>query len=120
MRDSKNLFFKEDLSDNEEMFPKEITKWSSNDLMDKIETPECDDVQGNFFFLKSKPHVIFHGLSRSLLQPHSEQCKTCYLHLMIGEAEAERRKDCLALLERRCLVGDGRRKLLVLFISHVG
>lgn len=45
----KNLFFsKEDLSDNEEMFPKEITKWSSNDLMDKIETPECDDVQGNF------------------------------------------------------------------------
>uniref|UniRef100_A0A8B9GDK7 Phosphatidylinositol transfer protein membrane associated 2 n=1 Tax=Amazona collaria TaxID=241587 RepID=A0A8B9GDK7_9PSIT len=35
----------EDLSDNEEMFPKEITKWSSNDLMDKIETPECDDVQ---------------------------------------------------------------------------
>lgn len=44
------FFFKEDLSDNEEMFPKEITKWSSNDLMDKIETPECDDVQGNFFF----------------------------------------------------------------------
>uniref|UniRef100_A0A8C3GP41 Phosphatidylinositol transfer protein membrane associated 2 n=1 Tax=Cairina moschata TaxID=8855 RepID=A0A8C3GP41_CAIMO len=40
----------EDLSDNEEMFPKEITKWSSNDLMDKIETPECDDVQGNFIF----------------------------------------------------------------------
>uniref|UniRef100_A0A8C0VQN1 Phosphatidylinositol transfer protein membrane associated 2 n=1 Tax=Cyanistes caeruleus TaxID=156563 RepID=A0A8C0VQN1_CYACU len=39
----------EDLSDNEEMFPKEITKWSSNDLMDKIETPECDDVQGNSF-----------------------------------------------------------------------
>lgn len=46
---SKYLFFKEDLSDNEEMFPKEITKWSSNDLMDKIETPECDDVQGNSF-----------------------------------------------------------------------
>lgn len=41
--------FKEDLSDNEELFPKEITKWSSNDLMDKIETPECDDVQGNLF-----------------------------------------------------------------------
>lgn len=48
------FFFKEDLSDNEEMFPKEITKWSSNDLMDKIETPECDDVQGNFFFFLSK------------------------------------------------------------------
>ncbi|XP_074061577.1 membrane-associated phosphatidylinositol transfer protein 2 isoform X6 [Macrotis lagotis] len=33
----------EDLSDNEEPFPKEITKWSSDDLMDKIETPEPDD-----------------------------------------------------------------------------
>ncbi|XP_077164364.1 membrane-associated phosphatidylinositol transfer protein 2 isoform X5 [Paroedura picta] len=34
----------EDLSENEEVFPKEITKWSSNDLMDKIETPESEDV----------------------------------------------------------------------------
>ncbi|XP_068937824.1 membrane-associated phosphatidylinositol transfer protein 2 isoform X3 [Petaurus breviceps papuanus] len=32
----------EDLSDSEEPFPKEITKWSSDDLMDKIETPESD------------------------------------------------------------------------------
>uniref|UniRef100_A0A8C4UIZ7 Phosphatidylinositol transfer protein membrane associated 2 n=1 Tax=Falco tinnunculus TaxID=100819 RepID=A0A8C4UIZ7_FALTI len=48
----------EDLSDNEEMFPKEITKWSSNDLMDKIETPECDDVQGNFVFSKQLLHKI--------------------------------------------------------------
>uniref|UniRef100_A0A3P8VYT9 Phosphatidylinositol transfer protein, membrane-associated 2 n=1 Tax=Cynoglossus semilaevis TaxID=244447 RepID=A0A3P8VYT9_CYNSE len=36
----------EDLSDNEEMFAKEITKWSSNDLMDKIETIEVDEPQG--------------------------------------------------------------------------
>lgn len=50
----KTSVFKEDLSDNEEMFPKEITKWSSNDLMDKIETPECDDVQGNFIFFLSQ------------------------------------------------------------------
>ncbi|XP_042297581.1 membrane-associated phosphatidylinositol transfer protein 2 isoform X6 [Sceloporus undulatus] len=34
----------EDLSENEEVFPKEITKWSSNDLMDKIETPESEDM----------------------------------------------------------------------------
>uniref|UniRef100_A0A672U4Z8 Phosphatidylinositol transfer protein membrane associated 2 n=1 Tax=Strigops habroptila TaxID=2489341 RepID=A0A672U4Z8_STRHB len=56
----------EDLSDNEEMFPKEITKWSSNDLMDKIETPECDDVQGNFLLNQNcvKIHVlllVLHG-----------------------------------------------------------
>ncbi|XP_039218658.1 membrane-associated phosphatidylinositol transfer protein 2 isoform X2 [Crotalus tigris] len=34
----------EDLSENEEVFPKEITKWSSNDLRDKIETAETDEV----------------------------------------------------------------------------
>uniref|UniRef100_A0A8C4HF05 Phosphatidylinositol transfer protein membrane associated 2 n=1 Tax=Dicentrarchus labrax TaxID=13489 RepID=A0A8C4HF05_DICLA len=33
----------EDFSDNEEMFAKEITKWNSNDLMDKIETIEVDE-----------------------------------------------------------------------------
>uniref|UniRef100_A0A3Q2QEN3 Phosphatidylinositol transfer protein membrane associated 2 n=1 Tax=Fundulus heteroclitus TaxID=8078 RepID=A0A3Q2QEN3_FUNHE len=36
----------EDFSDNEEMFSKEITKWSSNDLMDQIETVEVDEPQG--------------------------------------------------------------------------
>uniref|UniRef100_A0A671VJV6 Phosphatidylinositol transfer protein membrane associated 2 n=1 Tax=Sparus aurata TaxID=8175 RepID=A0A671VJV6_SPAAU len=35
----------EDFSDNEEMFAKEMTKWSSNDLMDKIETIEVDEAQ---------------------------------------------------------------------------
>uniref|UniRef100_A0AAX7UMD1 DDHD domain-containing protein n=1 Tax=Astatotilapia calliptera TaxID=8154 RepID=A0AAX7UMD1_ASTCA len=35
----------EDFSDNEDMFSKEITKWSSNDLMDKIETIEVDEGQ---------------------------------------------------------------------------
>uniref|UniRef100_A0A670YVW8 Phosphatidylinositol transfer protein membrane associated 2 n=1 Tax=Pseudonaja textilis TaxID=8673 RepID=A0A670YVW8_PSETE len=36
--------FFDDISENEEVFPKEITKWSSNDLMDKIETAETDEV----------------------------------------------------------------------------
>uniref|UniRef100_A0A8C2EQ05 Phosphatidylinositol transfer protein membrane associated 2 n=1 Tax=Cyprinus carpio TaxID=7962 RepID=A0A8C2EQ05_CYPCA len=36
----------EDFSDNEEIFVKEITKWSSNDLMDKIETAEAEEAQG--------------------------------------------------------------------------
>ncbi|XP_023372620.1 membrane-associated phosphatidylinositol transfer protein 2 isoform X4 [Otolemur garnettii] len=39
----------EDLSDQEEMFPKDITKWSSNDLMDKIESPEPEDAQGGLY-----------------------------------------------------------------------
>lgn len=38
----------EDLSDSEETFPKDITKWNSNDLMDKIESPELEDTQGNW------------------------------------------------------------------------
>ncbi|RXN36731.1 membrane-associated phosphatidylinositol transfer 2-like isoform X1 [Labeo rohita] len=38
----------EDLSDNEEIFPKEITKWNSNDLMDKIETAETEETQGDY------------------------------------------------------------------------
>uniref|UniRef100_A0A3B4F8T2 Membrane-associated phosphatidylinositol transfer protein 2-like n=1 Tax=Pundamilia nyererei TaxID=303518 RepID=A0A3B4F8T2_9CICH len=43
----------EDFSDNEDMFSKEITKWSSNDLMDKIETIEVDEGQA-FAFLEGE------------------------------------------------------------------
>ncbi|XP_030006824.1 membrane-associated phosphatidylinositol transfer protein 2 isoform X3 [Sphaeramia orbicularis] len=39
----------EDFSDNEEIFAKEITKWSSNDLMDKIETIEVDEAQETLY-----------------------------------------------------------------------
>uniref|UniRef100_A0A3Q3RRC6 Phosphatidylinositol transfer protein membrane associated 2 n=1 Tax=Mastacembelus armatus TaxID=205130 RepID=A0A3Q3RRC6_9TELE len=39
----------EDFSDNEEMFAKEITKWNSNDLMDKIETMEVDEAQETLY-----------------------------------------------------------------------
>ncbi|XP_008416805.1 membrane-associated phosphatidylinositol transfer protein 2-like isoform X3 [Poecilia reticulata] len=38
----------EDLSDGEEVFPKEIAKWNSNDFMDKIETVDTDDSPENF------------------------------------------------------------------------
>uniref|UniRef100_A0A8C5E8T2 Membrane-associated phosphatidylinositol transfer protein 2-like n=1 Tax=Gouania willdenowi TaxID=441366 RepID=A0A8C5E8T2_GOUWI len=33
----------EDLSDGEEVFPKEITKWNSNELMDKIEAADTEE-----------------------------------------------------------------------------
>lgn len=42
------MYLAEDFSDNEDMFSKEITKWSSNDLMDKIETIEVDEGQGKW------------------------------------------------------------------------
>ncbi|MEQ2177363.1 Membrane-associated phosphatidylinositol transfer protein 2, partial [Goodea atripinnis] len=36
----------EDLSDGEEVFPKEISKWNSNDLMDKIEATDTEETPG--------------------------------------------------------------------------
>ncbi|XP_054905196.1 membrane-associated phosphatidylinositol transfer protein 2-like isoform X6 [Poeciliopsis prolifica] len=38
----------EDLSDGEEVFPKEIAKWNSNDFMDKIETVDTEENPENF------------------------------------------------------------------------
>ncbi|XP_075023873.1 membrane-associated phosphatidylinositol transfer protein 2 isoform X7 [Calonectris borealis] len=65
---------KEDLSDNEEMFPKEITKWSSNDLMDKIETPECDDVQGDLYHETSAEYHVGSSVERlSIIEDESVQ-----------------------------------------------
>ncbi|XP_023793017.1 membrane-associated phosphatidylinositol transfer protein 2 isoform X1 [Cyanistes caeruleus] len=64
----------EDLSDNEEMFPKEITKWSSNDLMDKIETPECDDVQGDLYQETSAEYQVGSSVERlSIIEDESVQ-----------------------------------------------
>ncbi|XP_029881068.1 membrane-associated phosphatidylinositol transfer protein 2 isoform X11 [Aquila chrysaetos chrysaetos] len=64
----------EDLSDNEEMFPKEITKWSSNDLMDKIETPECDDVQGDLYHETSAEYHVGSSVERlNIIEDESVQ-----------------------------------------------
>ncbi|KAJ8415563.1 hypothetical protein AAFF_G00425430 [Aldrovandia affinis] len=39
----------EDFSDTEEVFPKEITKWNSNELMDKIEAADAEEAQGELY-----------------------------------------------------------------------
>ncbi|XP_010789047.1 membrane-associated phosphatidylinositol transfer protein 2 [Notothenia coriiceps] len=39
----------EDLSDNEDALPKEITKWNSNDLMDKIDAADSEETPGELF-----------------------------------------------------------------------
>ncbi|XP_029024534.1 membrane-associated phosphatidylinositol transfer protein 2-like isoform X1 [Betta splendens] len=63
----------EDFSDNEEMFPKEITKWSSNDLMDKIETAEADEAQeslgGDFAAMSNEETPMEDCSSQPSLQP---------------------------------------------------
>ncbi|KAM4745916.1 membrane-associated phosphatidylinositol transfer protein 2-like isoform 1-T1 [Anableps anableps] len=38
----------EDLSDGEEVFPKEIAKWNSNDFMDKIEAADTEETPEHF------------------------------------------------------------------------
>nr|XP_006113786.1 membrane-associated phosphatidylinositol transfer protein 2 isoform X1 [Pelodiscus sinensis]XP_006113787.1 membrane-associated phosphatidylinositol transfer protein 2 isoform X1 [Pelodiscus sinensis]XP_006113788.1 membrane-associated phosphatidylinositol transfer protein 2 isoform X1 [Pelodiscus sinensis]XP_014424327.1 membrane-associated phosphatidylinositol transfer protein 2 isoform X1 [Pelodiscus sinensis]XP_014424328.1 membrane-associated phosphatidylinositol transfer protein 2 isoform  len=63
----------EDLSDNEEVFPKEITKWSSNDLMDKIESPECD-VQDDLYHETSTEYHVGSSVERlSIIEDESVQ-----------------------------------------------
>uniref|UniRef100_A0A8C7Z619 Phosphatidylinositol transfer protein membrane associated 2 n=1 Tax=Oryzias sinensis TaxID=183150 RepID=A0A8C7Z619_9TELE len=51
----------EALSDNEDIFSKEITKWSSNDLMDKIETMEVDDAPGQFSSVNVSKMKVLHS-----------------------------------------------------------
>uniref|UniRef100_A0A3P8W1E7 Phosphatidylinositol transfer protein membrane associated 2 n=1 Tax=Cynoglossus semilaevis TaxID=244447 RepID=A0A3P8W1E7_CYNSE len=39
----------EDLSDGEEVFPKEIIKWNSNDFMDKIDSVDTEETPGDLY-----------------------------------------------------------------------
>uniref|UniRef100_A0A8C2ENJ0 Phosphatidylinositol transfer protein membrane associated 2 n=1 Tax=Cyprinus carpio TaxID=7962 RepID=A0A8C2ENJ0_CYPCA len=73
-----------DFSDNEEIFVKEITKWSSNDLMDKIETAEAEEAQGILgsgsvfpFLSKCVPQD---GSSQQCLQPSKIHVLILVLH----------------------------------------
>ncbi|XP_051539751.1 membrane-associated phosphatidylinositol transfer protein 2-like isoform X4 [Myxocyprinus asiaticus] len=72
----------EDLSDNEDIFAKEITKWSSNDLMDKIETAE--EVQGDLY---QESGVEFSGtasMDRLNEDCSSQQClQPSKIHVLI-------------------------------------
>uniref|UniRef100_A0A8C2EQA6 Phosphatidylinositol transfer protein membrane associated 2 n=1 Tax=Cyprinus carpio TaxID=7962 RepID=A0A8C2EQA6_CYPCA len=65
----------EDFSDNEEIFVKEITKWSSNDLMDKIETAEAEELQKQLS--KCVPQD---GSSQQCLQPSKIHVLILVLH----------------------------------------
>lgn len=46
------FFTAEDFSDNEDSLPKEIAKWNSNDLMDKIEAADTDEASGEMLILR--------------------------------------------------------------------
>uniref|UniRef100_A0A671N2E0 Membrane-associated phosphatidylinositol transfer protein 2-like n=1 Tax=Sinocyclocheilus anshuiensis TaxID=1608454 RepID=A0A671N2E0_9TELE len=67
----------EDFSDNEEIFAKDITKWSSNDLMDKIETAEAEEAQGTNSCPKCVPQDCS---SQQCLQPSKIHVLILVLH----------------------------------------
>ncbi|XP_063310377.1 membrane-associated phosphatidylinositol transfer protein 2 [Pelobates fuscus] len=61
----------EDLSDNEEVLPKEITKWNSNDLMDKIETTETDDLHDDSYH-ETEEYTVRSSVERlSIMETHT-------------------------------------------------
>ncbi|XP_041825629.1 membrane-associated phosphatidylinositol transfer protein 2-like [Melanotaenia boesemani] len=64
----------EDFSDNEDMFPKEITKWSSNDLMDKIETIEVDEAQETLYQESSEEYAVMSNEETQMEDCSSQQC----------------------------------------------
>ncbi|XP_029137443.2 membrane-associated phosphatidylinositol transfer protein 2-like [Labrus bergylta] len=77
----------EGFSDNEEMFAKQITKWSSNDLMDKIETIEADEAHetlyqesGGEYAVMSNEESVMEDSSRQCLQPSKIHALVLVLH----------------------------------------
>ncbi|XP_072271913.1 membrane-associated phosphatidylinositol transfer protein 2 isoform X8 [Pyxicephalus adspersus] len=75
----------EDLSDNEEVLPKEITKWSSNDFMDKIETAEADELQDDSYHETAEYTVSSSVEGLSIMEDESAQTslQPCKVHVLI-------------------------------------
>ncbi|KAM9338019.1 membrane-associated phosphatidylinositol transfer protein 2 isoform 2-T2 [Symphorus nematophorus] len=74
----------EDFSDNEELFAKEITKWSSNDLMDKIETIEVDEAQETLYQESSGEYAVMSNEERQMEDCSSQQClQPSKIHVLV-------------------------------------
>ncbi|KAG8597582.1 hypothetical protein GDO81_002329 [Engystomops pustulosus] len=72
------FFDAHDLSDNEDVLPKEITKWSSNDFMDKIETAETDELQDDSYHETAEYTVSSSVEGLSIMERH-----TAVLHAQV-------------------------------------
>ncbi|XP_070780306.1 membrane-associated phosphatidylinositol transfer protein 2-like isoform X4 [Enoplosus armatus] len=74
----------EDFSDNEEMFAKEITKWSSNDLMDKMETIEVDEAQETLYQESAGEYAVMSNEERQMEDCSSQQClQPSKIHVLV-------------------------------------
>uniref|UniRef100_A0A8C4GH50 DDHD domain-containing protein n=1 Tax=Dicentrarchus labrax TaxID=13489 RepID=A0A8C4GH50_DICLA len=69
----------EDLSDSEEVIPKEITKWNSNDLMDKIEAADPEETPGMMKTTNTSSWTV-ENLSQQRLQPSKIHVLILVLH----------------------------------------
>ncbi|XP_045078482.1 membrane-associated phosphatidylinositol transfer protein 2 isoform X2 [Coregonus clupeaformis] len=76
----------EDFSGDEEMLlhAKEMNKWSSNDLMDKIETTETDDGQESLYQESGEEYAVTSSEERLLEDGSSQQCLTpSKIHVLV-------------------------------------
>uniref|UniRef100_A0A3Q3WA37 DDHD domain-containing protein n=1 Tax=Mola mola TaxID=94237 RepID=A0A3Q3WA37_MOLML len=74
----------EDFSDNEELFAKNITKWSSNDLMDKIETIEVDEAQETLYQESGGEYAVMSNEERQMEDCSSQQClQPSKIHVLV-------------------------------------
>ncbi|XP_073321985.1 membrane-associated phosphatidylinositol transfer protein 2-like isoform X1 [Pagrus major] len=74
----------EDLSDGEEVLPKEIAKWNSNDLMDKIEASEAEETPGELFKEMTMDYERAASEERLDEESSSQQClQPSKIHVLI-------------------------------------
>ncbi|XP_051924679.1 membrane-associated phosphatidylinositol transfer protein 2-like isoform X2 [Hippocampus zosterae] len=74
----------EDFSDSEDVLPKQIAKWNSNDLMDKIEASDMEETSGELFKDIEVDYARAAGRERLDEESSSEQClQPSKIHVLI-------------------------------------
>ncbi|XP_038558921.1 membrane-associated phosphatidylinositol transfer protein 2-like isoform X6 [Micropterus salmoides] len=74
----------EDFSDGEEVIPKEITKWNSNDLIDKIEATDTEETPGELFKEMTVDYERTTSEDRLDEESSSQQClQPSKIHVLI-------------------------------------
>ncbi|XP_041643265.1 membrane-associated phosphatidylinositol transfer protein 2-like isoform X6 [Cheilinus undulatus] len=74
----------EDFSDSEDVLPKEIAKWNSNDLMDKIEAADTEETPGELFKEMTVDYERAASEERLDEESSSQQClQPSKIHVLI-------------------------------------
>ncbi|KAM3610816.1 uncharacterized protein V6R79_009185 [Siganus canaliculatus] len=74
----------EDFSDSEDVLPKEIAKWNSNDLMDKIEAADAEETPGELFKEMTVDYESATSEERLDEESSSQQClQPSKIHVLI-------------------------------------